>query len=92
LPQGITGSDSFPSGHAAMGWMLLALLILLVNKKQWIKSSALVIIFLWGIVLALSRIVIGAHYASDVLFGSFFIIITFLLFNKNYSKSDQVDR
>ena len=26
LPQGITGFDSFPSGHAAMGWMLLAVL------------------------------------------------------------------
>jgi membrane-associated phospholipid phosphatase len=92
LPQGITGSDSFPSGHAAMGWMLLALLILLANKKLWIKNSVLVIIFMWGVVLALSRVVIGAHYSSDVLFGSFFIIITFLFFNKNYSKSDQADR
>jgi membrane-associated phospholipid phosphatase len=80
LPQGITGSDSFPSGHAAMGWMLLALLILLTNKKQWMKYSAIVIIFLWGVTLALSRVVMGAHYASDVLFGSFFIIVTFLLF------------
>jgi membrane-associated phospholipid phosphatase len=86
LPQGITGSDSFPSGHAAMGWMLLALLILLANKDQWIKYSAIVIIFLWGVVLALSRVVIGAHYASDILFGSFFIIITFILFNNYKSK------
>jgi len=85
LPQGITGSDSFPSGHAAMGWMLLALLILLANKKQWIKYSAIVIIFLWGVTLALSRVVIGAHYASDVLFGSFFIIITFLLFYNRHT-------
>ena len=92
LPQGITGSDSFPSGHAAMGWMLLALLILLANKKQWVKYSTFIIIFVWGVLLALSRVIIGAHYASDVLFGSFFIIITFLLFNKNYSKSDQTDR
>ncbi|SRR4030066_998931 len=82
LPQGITGSDSFPSGHAAMGWMLLPLLILLANKKMWVKNSALVIIFLWGVVLALSRVVIGAHYASDVIFGAFFIIITFLYFSK----------
>ncbi len=89
LPQGITGSDSFPSGHAAMGWMLLALLILLANKKHWVKYSAFVLIFMWGVILALSRVVIGAHFASDVLFGSLFIIITFLLFNKNYSKSDQ---
>jgi len=80
LPQGINGFDSFPSGHAAMGWMLLALIILLANKKQWMKYSMIVIIFLWGVTLALSRVVIGAHYASDVLFGSFFIILTFLLF------------
>jgi len=82
LLQGITGSDSFPSGHAAMGWMLLALLILLAIKKQWVKYSAFIIIFLWGVVLAMSRVVIGAHYASDVLFGSFFIIITFLYFSR----------
>jgi membrane-associated phospholipid phosphatase len=87
LPQGITGSDSFPSGHAAMGWMLLTLLILLVNKKHWMKYSAIVLIFLWGVTLALSRVVIGAHYSSDVLFGSFFIIISFLLFNKYDLKS-----
>ena len=89
LPQGITGFDSFPSGHAAMGWMLLALLILLSNKKEWIKNSAIVIIFLWGVTLALSRVVIGAHYASDVLFGSFFIIITFLIFIKIHYRIDQ---
>jgi membrane-associated phospholipid phosphatase len=84
LPQGITGSDSFPSGHAAMGWMLLPLLILLVNKKAWLTYSSAVLIFIWAIVLASSRVVIGAHYASDVLFGSFFIIMTFILFNRKF--------
>ena len=89
LPQGITGSDSFPSGHAAMGWMLLALLILLANKKQWVKYSVFNLISLWGVTLALSRVVIGAHYASDVLFGSFFIIITFLVSSKIHYRIDQ---
>jgi membrane-associated phospholipid phosphatase len=89
IPEGVTGSDSFPSGHAAMGWMLLALLILLANKKLWIKNSVLVIIFMWGVVLALSRVVIGAHYSSDVLFGSSFIIIAFLVFIKIYHSIDQ---
>lgn len=79
IPQGLTGSDSFPSGHAAMGWMLLSLLILLVNKKQWIRYSTFILIIIYAIVLAFSRVVIGAHYASDVLFGSFFIIIAYLL-------------
>ena len=82
LPQGFTGFDSFPSGHAAMGWMLLALLILFTSTKRWIKNSVLTLIFVWGILLASSRVVIGAHYASDVLFGSFFIIMTFLYFTR----------
>jgi len=82
LPQGITGFDSFPSGHAAMGFILLPLLILLSNKKEWIKNSVFILIILWAVSLAFSRVVIGAHYASDVLFGSFFIIITYLLFQR----------
>lgn len=85
-PQGITGFDSFPSGHAATGFMLLSLMILLNNKKQWIKNLALSIIIFWGVLLASSRVVIGAHYASDVLFGSFFIILTFILLNRNSNK------
>ena len=84
LPQGFTGFDSFPSGHAATGFMLLAILILLEKKKMWMKNLALTLIIFWGILLAFSRVVIGAHYASDVLFGSFFIILSFFYFrNKN---------
>ena len=89
LPRGLTGFDSFPSGHAAMGWMLLALLILVAGKKRWVKNSVLTIIFVWGVLLALSRVVIGAHYASDVLFGSFFIIVAFLVFSKLFYSTDQ---
>ena len=90
LPQGITGSDSFPSGHAAMGWMLLPLLILITDKNLWAKYLGITIIFMWAVVLASSRVVIGAHYASDVLFGSFFIITTFLIFNKINSELDKI--
>lgn len=89
LPQGVTGHDSFPSGHAAMGWILLPLLILLVNKKPWIKYSVLILILIWAVVLVSSRVVIGAHYPSDVLFGSFFIIISFLIISKIYYSADQ---
>jgi membrane-associated phospholipid phosphatase len=84
LPQGFTGFDSFPSGHAAMGWLLLPLLILLVNKKPWIRYSVLILILIWAVILAASRVVIGAHFASDVLFGSFFIIMTFVILKKRF--------
>jgi membrane-associated phospholipid phosphatase len=89
LPQGFTGFDSFPSGHAAMGFILLPLIILLTNKKEWIKITVMLLILIWSIVLASSRVVIGAHYASDVLFGSFFIIMTFVILHKNLKTQAQ---
>ncbi len=91
-PQGLTGFDSFPSGHAAMGWMLLALLILFASEKQWIKNSVLTIIIVLGILLATSRVVVGAHYASDVLFGSFFIILVFIILVKNSKQQASNDK
>ena len=84
IPNGINGNQSFPSGHAAMAWMILPLLLLLVNKNKSIKISLLVLIISWGLAVSLSRVVIGAHYASDVLFGSFIVIVMFLVIAKFY--------
>ncbi|MEJ2105026.1 MAG: phosphatase PAP2 family protein, partial [Ignavibacteriaceae bacterium] len=55
LPQGITGFDSFPSGHAAMGWMVLPVFILLSKKTNLTKYSVLALIIIWAVVLSLSR-------------------------------------
>jgi membrane-associated phospholipid phosphatase len=92
LPQGITGFDSFPSGHAAMGWMLLPIFILLTNKTKLTKYSVLALIIIWAVVLSLSRVAIGAHYASDVLFGSFVMIFTYLIFYIKYTTNQKVQR
>ncbi len=69
IPQGVTGHKSFPSGHTAMGWMVLPILLLLpkIGKRRWIVQG---MIFLWGLFVAVGRIVIGAHYASDALFST----------------------
>lgn len=69
LPQGITGHASFPSGHTAMGWMLLPLVMLWPRGTVAARATALFGVC-WGIFVALSRVVIGAHYASDVLFST----------------------
>ena len=84
IPNGINGNQSFPSGHAAMGWMILPLLLLVVNKSKNIKILLPMIIVSWGLAVSLSRVVIGAHYASDVLFGSSIIIVVFLGITKTY--------
>lgn len=86
LPQGITGNQSFPSGHAAMGWMFLPLLILVKDRKNTdaVKVLVSILILGWGLFVALSRIVVGAHYASDILFSTGFAAITTLLLYRKY--------
>ena len=93
IPNGINGNQSFPSGHAAMAWMILPLLLLVVNKSKNMEISLLILIVSWGLTVSLSRVVIGAHYASDVLFGSFIIIVVFLVITKSYwEKFNNVSR
>lgn len=70
-PQGWTGHASFPSGHAASGWLLLPCLLL------WPRGTAryrlaFVASFSWGAFVCASRVVMGAHYMSDVLFSTAF--------------------
>jgi membrane-associated phospholipid phosphatase len=66
LPQGVNGHQSFFSGHTAMSFVVLGYLLLL----------------LWGVIGGLSRVVIGAHFASDVLFGAGETILWFVLLSK----------
>jgi len=90
LPQGLTGFDSFPSGHAAIGWIILPLIILVVNKNLWLKYLVFCLICCWAIAVAVSRVVIGAHYASDVLFGSFFIIAVFYFLKNKINRNSHI--
>jgi membrane-associated phospholipid phosphatase len=82
LPRGPTGHRSFPSGHTAMGWMLLPFL----NVPRFKNNKAIYylgtsIILCWGVIVALGRVVIGAHYASDVLFSTGMAWSVFIVYN-----------
>lgn len=82
-------NSSFPSGHTAMAWMLLPLMLFLW-KKDYSKTTRIIgsiLIVGWGIFVLLSRVVIGAHYASDVLFSTgMAIITTYLIYKLTYFK------
>ncbi len=77
-PNGINGNQSFPSGHtanAALGYLMLALPFV---SPKWNKNKAwcFIIPFIHTSVLAFTRLVMGAHYLSDVTVGG---LVTFTL-------------
>ena len=78
LPNGINGNQSFPSGHAAMSWMILPILMLTPDNTLF-RSIIILFIIIWGLIVPVSRVVIGAHYASDALFGACIIILSYLI-------------
>ena len=56
------GFFSFPSGHSANAFTI-AMLFYLDNKKNWF-------LFIPAFLIAFSRMVLGRHFLSDVIFGS----------------------
>lgn len=89
---------SFPSGHAfqAFASTLPLIICFLTNdvtfKRNWEKIILALILLIYAITLAFSRVIAGVHYFSDVLFGIGFAIILMVilasllqwLLNKDY--------
>jgi undecaprenyl-diphosphatase len=57
------GGWSFPSGHAAGSFAFAAFVA--VRAPRWAAPA-----FLWAVIVAWSRCVLGVHYPSDVLAGA----------------------
>jgi len=87
LPQGINGNQSFPSGHASMGFMMLALFVFFADKTFYKRIILKGIVISWALAVCASRVVIGAHFTSDVLFGAFAIIVSYLFLMNNANKT-----
>jgi membrane-associated phospholipid phosphatase len=73
-----------------MGSMFFPLLIKLKNRR-WSDPKKILgvsLILGWAIFVGVSRILIGAHYASDVLFSiGMTSIITIVLYKRVYKNS-----
>ena len=71
---------SFPSGHAMVSTVFYGFFIYLIYKKvknkhiKWVSISLICILIL---LIGVSRIYLGVHYASDV-FGGFVLSISYL--------------
>lgn len=73
---------SFPSGHTSAAGVSFALIIIPeifknLKKYRWIFWTVPVI---YTILMGLSRMIVGAHYLSDVTFGGYIAFLTAVLF------------
>ncbi len=93
LKEGLYGFDffhidyeylSFPSGHAATSLSLTIALGILYPKFRYY-------LFVAGVIIAMSRVVITAHYLSDVFAGSYIgAIISIMLFHQFFKQKIDV--
>ncbi|MGO4495767.1 phosphatase PAP2 family protein [Paenibacillus sp. 2RAB27] len=88
LPQGIQENGvtaeahkSFPSGHSANGWTMMIWMLFMPFVSKW-RNIMLVIAVAWGLCTSTSRIIMGDHFATDVLTGAFITITCMLLLCK----------
>jgi membrane-associated phospholipid phosphatase len=82
VPNGITGNESFPSGHTAMGFILISFFLLFRNENLFTRYSVYIFVLAWAIAVAASRVVTGAHFLSDVIVGSMGMGFVYLYFSK----------
>jgi lipid A 4'-phosphatase len=65
-PAGPGAGQSFPSGHAAMGYVMISGAVLIACRRVWLRRWALASALGYGTLIGLTRIVQGGHFLSDV--------------------------
>jgi len=71
---------SFPSGHSLAGFTICGIVIYIIHRSQMrgpYKMLLSLLVAIFGLLIALSRIYLQVHFASDVL-ASFFVTIVWL--------------
>ena len=93
-PNGITGNKSFPSGHTASAATAYVMMMLPYASKKWRKFYPVCFLlpFAHTSVVAFTRLVMGAHYLSDVTMGGTVcftcVIIAMSILEKKYFTSE----
>src|SRR5437868_71193 len=81
----VGGGFSFPSGHTADAFVMATSVSLLLTKKKWWLFP----LWIWALMIAYSRILLGVHYLSDVLASM--VIGVFIAFLMHLAFKGRVD-
>lgn len=73
VPKGPGGGKSFPSGHASMGFFLMAPCFVFAAKRRRLATAFLLLGLVAGLSLGAVRIVQGGHWLSDVIWSGVFV-------------------
>lgn len=68
-------SFAFPSGHALNSTVvagMLAYLLVWLTASRWLRALAVVLAVLWAGLMGLSRVFLGHHWLTDVMFAWLF--------------------
>ncbi len=84
-PAGPGSGESFPSGHAAMGFAMVAGAVLLPQRKRrfyrGLRNAAIGAAIGYGVLMSCGRVVQGGHFFSDVLWsGVIVVLLTYVLY------------
>jgi len=74
--------NSFPSGHAAMGFYVLAPFFILRDRHRRWATAFLATGVGYGLLMGLGRMIQGGHFASDVLWSGGFIYFGGLILDR----------
>lgn len=80
---------SFPSGHSMISMAFYGLFIYLIYKKinnKYLKWTLIILLSILIILIGVSRIYLGVHYASDVCAGFLLSIVYLVAFTHFISK------
>ena len=73
----IGGGKSFPSGHAAMGYVLvLGTCLVSPRRSPWLRGLVLGGALAYGSLLGATRVIQGGHFLSDVLWSGSLMCFT----------------
>ncbi len=80
---------SFPSGHTANGFVMIAYSMFIPNNRPKFKKWFIAFALTWGVCVALSRIILGAHFLSDVAMGGYVTTMLFYILSNLILKKER---